>query len=170
MLAPPSPSAFPNSCFPRLFSVLSALSVLRKTSANPPTVSLVPSSPLPSLSARAQTVQNCANREQITPSVSVHYKLPIQQPLSFDTLTNAPGVPSSSILSVASCIRRNRRNPFPPMRLLHNLRTPRGRGLAPGPLPIFFAPLPSLMQREMFNHCRRWGAEEQGRISWGEER
>ncbi len=64
---------------------------LRKTASSPTTVSLAPGSPLPSISVRARTVQDCANREQINSSISVHYKLPIQQPLFFDTLTNAPG-------------------------------------------------------------------------------
>jgi hypothetical protein len=40
---------------------------------------------------RAANVQNGANTEQINPFFSIHYKLPIQQLLSFDTLTNAPG-------------------------------------------------------------------------------
>ncbi len=91
MFARPSSLTSHNSCCPRLFSVLSVLSELRKISSRPGIHPLIPASPAGSLPVQPHIVQDCANPEQITPSFSIYYKLPIPQLLSFDTLTNALG-------------------------------------------------------------------------------
>jgi hypothetical protein len=124
MVVTPNPPASPNSRSPRLFSVHSEPSVLRKTSATPATAPLPPRdskwchpersegsaffrSPL--ATARSSSAQDCANREQVNPFFSVLYKLPIQQPLSFDTLTNARGGVENSSSNHFSPLGKGRR-------------------------------------------------------------